>query len=758
MLKREKVLLEILSSEISYTNELNLFFKTLLVPLKKNSQSAEPVVNQSDAAILENSIESILQAANRFLRDLQLEHSGRSSKTVGQIFVEHSNTFLKLYLAYVTGYHTALDLHDKLYMAGKKQRRITHNYYTFVRSCLQKEPTLKNRNFPDFYILPIQRIPRYRLLLKELYKYTNLRFERENLREAIERICYIAEEMNYRLRMIHFSGNLNLEFEEDERTRLKLFGRGSSFTYEPSIFKKESRGVSGVNSDSKVLGTIEEISESQEELHSHQTSSTAPFSVPSSSIASSTPPSYNQMLITKEEQVASYLRAHGWGDIKNGPSKNVFSLLSLIRLGNPWKSMPDPLNLKQLVQGYTKMVMQTDSFSKYSPKNGDIVVFGPFNSGVSPVLDILVSLQSKSILASPYTVLDQVGNLDWEGWDHFVNFSNPKNRIFKTHSDLIKNLLEIPKSQQQAKFKVIILLRNPADLRLSYFRSIRRAFKKLNPEYATNFDDQISLENFATSLGYYENFIYDILKLSLKSKNSAGIFNIFFYEDLVANTKKFVEKLATFTGLCDSRDKFLDDISNFIQSQANYPRNHKMGNTNRGRLSGKGFSKSALQKLDSLWEKNIYISGFSRFTNYERTFCLLTKQDTYPFATPQSSINLPRKWSLLSKNSSNRQSDRDLLASALKEEHHQLEDSRSQEFSLTRSLSLRGRGSFVSRVFRGNSEGNVEYGRSESFNGSGFGDIEEEKQSSPRSQSRANYESDSEPEEDVKEFTHEEVL
>eukprot|EP00743_Colponemidia_sp_Colp-15_P009157 GILK01009991.1.p1 GENE.GILK01009991.1~~GILK01009991.1.p1 ORF type:complete len:1198 (-),score=260.65 GILK01009991.1:77-3361(-) len=70
--------------------------------------------------------------------------------------------FLKMYTAYVNQHDAATQTINNLRGSAKE----------FISQC-EQDPRCTNRTFDSFLILPIQRIPRYRLLLAELLKYSD---------------------------------------------------------------------------------------------------------------------------------------------------------------------------------------------------------------------------------------------------------------------------------------------------------------------------------------------------------------------------------------------------------------------------------------------------------------------------------------------------------------------------------------------------------------------------------------------------------
>jgi len=72
------------------------------------------------------------------------------------------------------------------------------NFAAFIKKQLAL-PELKRLPFDSFQILPIQRIPRYQLLIKELLKYTEEDHpDFPNLTKSLQKVVEIAAEMDKR--------------------------------------------------------------------------------------------------------------------------------------------------------------------------------------------------------------------------------------------------------------------------------------------------------------------------------------------------------------------------------------------------------------------------------------------------------------------------------------------------------------------------------------------------------------------------------
>jgi len=81
----------------------------------------------------------------------------------GDLFSDYSREFKQCYAPYVTNYKSA----HELYL-----RSLENSAFQAFLEEAKKNPKCKNLDFPDLAITPVQRLPRYELLLMDLQKHT----------------------------------------------------------------------------------------------------------------------------------------------------------------------------------------------------------------------------------------------------------------------------------------------------------------------------------------------------------------------------------------------------------------------------------------------------------------------------------------------------------------------------------------------------------------------------------------------------------
>ncbi len=145
------------------------------------------VQNQNKLGVTPEEIKSLFcnfEAITTFhqimAHDLQLQEAGA-------VFLKNA-PFLRMYTEFVSAYDTCMDTLDKL-----KKRRKIRSFFDNIRKKTSK--ATGNLKLEDFLIMPVQRIPRYELLLSNLRKHADRHSpEFSKLDQALKLIQSIAVE------------------------------------------------------------------------------------------------------------------------------------------------------------------------------------------------------------------------------------------------------------------------------------------------------------------------------------------------------------------------------------------------------------------------------------------------------------------------------------------------------------------------------------------------------------------------------------
>mmetsp|Transcript_8901 Transcript_8901/g.13292 ORF Transcript_8901/g.13292 Transcript_8901/m.13292 type:complete len:532 (-) Transcript_8901:181-1776(-) len=185
--KRVPARQEIIDSEQTYMANLNALMSTYVEPMTT-------VVSSEDHKKMFTDVKSIHAFHMLFVPKL------KETKDIGAAFVKYAD-YLKIYTEYINHYAEVINTLSEL----RKQKKFT-NFIRGARKSAKMEIT-------SYLIQPVQRIPRYVLLLKELKKYTWPEHEEyENLVKALSKAKEIALHVNERKRQIeHMSKTLEVQ-------------------------------------------------------------------------------------------------------------------------------------------------------------------------------------------------------------------------------------------------------------------------------------------------------------------------------------------------------------------------------------------------------------------------------------------------------------------------------------------------------------------------------------------------------------------
>ncbi|KYQ90426.1 RhoGEF domain-containing protein [Tieghemostelium lacteum] len=185
---RRGVALEILKTEESYVANLRVLLQDYLIPLKAESNNHPSLID--NVKTLYNNIEVILNMNNMLLMKLKerMSKPWHYQQLYGDIFFKMSD-LLKCYIAYVNLYNRTLNTLNDFTKITALNEIISS---TFIKT---------RQQLRDLVIIPVQRIPRYVLLLEELVKVTeNSHPDHILLVQSLTKMQSIADHVNEKRR------------------------------------------------------------------------------------------------------------------------------------------------------------------------------------------------------------------------------------------------------------------------------------------------------------------------------------------------------------------------------------------------------------------------------------------------------------------------------------------------------------------------------------------------------------------------------
>ena len=204
---RTKLVQEVVSSEESYVRSLNVLVHHFYEPLRSHSDKRV----QKEVRSIFGNVEQILQLNSDLLQQVQQRAAKWDDNTLlGDIFMAMA-PFLKLYAAYGTNYETAIHLY---------QKEMKEN--TGFRDAVETKNLEAGESVAlhHLLIMPIQRVPRYSMLLTDILKNTPPAHpDYGNLEKALESVKKVATHLNESVRASETDRNMA---ELAEQMDLKL--------------------------------------------------------------------------------------------------------------------------------------------------------------------------------------------------------------------------------------------------------------------------------------------------------------------------------------------------------------------------------------------------------------------------------------------------------------------------------------------------------------------------------------------------------
>jgi hypothetical protein len=173
---------ELIESENRYVSNLFVLISKFLIPLRARQPSL--LTKEQENAIFGLPILEDLHRSHIFFLSM-LTNSFTKNLCLGDLFSDAAD-FLRNYIPYVTNF----DLAMKTLTTALQD----HTFKRFVRTS-QSHKECHNHDLQSFLILPIQRIPRYVLLLTQMLKYSSPRYT-QSFRNALTKVDGICREIN----------------------------------------------------------------------------------------------------------------------------------------------------------------------------------------------------------------------------------------------------------------------------------------------------------------------------------------------------------------------------------------------------------------------------------------------------------------------------------------------------------------------------------------------------------------------------------
>lgn len=177
---------ETISTEETYVNNLELCMK-IFGPLK-------------GCEILLRGMQEIIQVNKELLAKMKLELDNFPMTFLGRIFKEMASKMV-VYTEYINNYDKSFELYQQWVISNKK------SFASQLNKIYKKNQIeLGGKQLESYLILPVQRIPRYRLLLESILKNTNEEHvEYQDIKDALDDIMQLAKYIDDQKKLVEDS-------------------------------------------------------------------------------------------------------------------------------------------------------------------------------------------------------------------------------------------------------------------------------------------------------------------------------------------------------------------------------------------------------------------------------------------------------------------------------------------------------------------------------------------------------------------------
>ncbi|KAJ2844499.1 hypothetical protein GGI22_006858, partial [Coemansia erecta] len=193
--QRMRIADEILETERTYVDGLRLIEKLYISPLLASAQQQTPVLSRKEVRQLFANFPDIIMLSKELLAQLEARLGTQADPPwdpatgrIGDIFLRIA-PFLKMYSLYLRNFRSALAL-ISLWLSEN------HDFARFIHEA-SSSPECKGLSFQSYLLLPVQRIPRYKLLLEDLLRHTAVEHvDRQSIADALRLIEDVAAFVN----------------------------------------------------------------------------------------------------------------------------------------------------------------------------------------------------------------------------------------------------------------------------------------------------------------------------------------------------------------------------------------------------------------------------------------------------------------------------------------------------------------------------------------------------------------------------------
>ncbi|XP_065882412.1 FYVE, RhoGEF and PH domain-containing protein 6-like [Dysidea avara] len=193
--KQYHIAMELLTTERTYVRGLHILEKVLHGALKTALKSHRPILSEKSMKDVVLNVAEIYALSYDLLRELEKRMEEWDTKpTVADILIKRGPYF-KLYSMYSSNFELAQMEYSKLLRKNKAFRELVQ--------LIETSPVCMGMPLSSYMLLPIQRIPRYRLLLLDYLEHLPPGApDMQNAEIALKTVSIAADHMNTRIKQL----------------------------------------------------------------------------------------------------------------------------------------------------------------------------------------------------------------------------------------------------------------------------------------------------------------------------------------------------------------------------------------------------------------------------------------------------------------------------------------------------------------------------------------------------------------------------
>jgi len=164
--KRRNVLAELIHTERKFVEQMEDVIQIYKNPLERAALSGQRILRIEKVKVIFSNVKEIVDLNRRFLEMLEQIDAKDVDRSIGKV-MRPIAPFFRIYKNYCANYIERMAI-LRSYTSNK-----AHRFNAFVREASEKESRIAGLGLESLLIMPVQRIPKYSLLLKRLLKYTD---------------------------------------------------------------------------------------------------------------------------------------------------------------------------------------------------------------------------------------------------------------------------------------------------------------------------------------------------------------------------------------------------------------------------------------------------------------------------------------------------------------------------------------------------------------------------------------------------------